>query len=124
VICHVTSPALWLQALHRGTIWAPSLDNEGFIHCSRLTQIETVVNRFYANTATLILVGLDESLMGDALVWEGAAHPDGSPATTEEQFPHYYGHIDMSTVQWSHGWRANRDGHWELPIAPGRTTLG
>jgi uncharacterized protein (DUF952 family) len=116
MICHVTTPALWLQALKRGSMWAESLETEGFIHCSRLTQIETVVNRFYADAATLILVLLDEKVLGDKLIWEGAAHPDGSPATTDEQFPHYFAMIPMRAVRGSRAWRANRDGVWALPV--------
>jgi uncharacterized protein (DUF952 family) len=116
VICHVTTPALWLQALKRGSIWAESLVTDGFIHCSRLDQIEAVVNRFYAQSATLMLVLLDEHQLGEPLVWEGAAHPDGSRALTNEQFPHYYALIPVSAVRGSRGWRANRDGGWTLPV--------
>jgi uncharacterized protein (DUF952 family) len=115
MICHVTTPPLWLQALHRGTLWAPSLTTEGFIHCSRLDQIEAVVNRFYADTATLTVVLLDESAMEAEVVWEGAAHPDGSLATDNELFPHVYGVISMSAVRASRAWRRNLNGQWVLP---------
>jgi uncharacterized protein (DUF952 family) len=115
MICHVTTPALWLQALRRGTLWAPSLATEGFIHCSRLRQIEAVVNRFYGDTAALIVVLLDEAAIGSEVVWEGAAHPDGSPATDDELFPHIYGVISLGAVRGSRAWRRNLNGQWVLP---------
>jgi uncharacterized protein (DUF952 family) len=115
MICHVTDPARWLQALRTGSITAASLATEGFIHCSSPDQIVGVVNRFYATAPTLVLVLIDDAELGPELVWENAVHPDPSAPITDEQFPHLYAPIPMSAVRDSFAWRPDLHGVWHYP---------
>jgi len=46
-IYHITSRSAWIDATRSGVYIAPSLQAEGFIHCSTATQILPVARQFY-----------------------------------------------------------------------------
>ncbi|MHC5729338.1 MAG: DUF952 domain-containing protein, partial [Nostoc sp.] len=46
-ILHITKRQQWEQAKDLGSYRADSLDSEGFIHCSKSTQIVKVANTFF-----------------------------------------------------------------------------
>ena len=47
MIYHITSRSAWDEAKARGEYRAPSLESEGFIHCSTRNQLLQVANAFY-----------------------------------------------------------------------------
>jgi len=101
MIYHITTPIEWTLAQQRGDYSAPSLENEGFIHCSTKEQVIPVANAFYKDESTIILLCIDETMLRSTLKWEAPAHPQGHKPpenVEEEQFPHVYGIINLDAV--------------------------
>ncbi len=100
MIHHLLPAADW-DAAAGGVLYPPSLRAEGFVHCSPdHATVLAVANAFYRDvTEPLVVLDLDDTLMGDDLRWEAPAHPDGRPATPNEPaFPHLYAPIHPSLV--------------------------
>ena len=101
MIYHITSRGLWQSAIESGEYSPPSLQAEGFIHCSRQDQLLAVANEFYRGQADLLLLGIDESKLSAELRWEAPAHPGpvGANHTKDDSaFPHIYGELNLEAV--------------------------
>lgn len=98
LILHITSKQEWHDAQARGEYIAPSLETEGFIHCSTENQVLHVANAFYRGRTDLVLLKLDEAKLKPELKWEA---PAGSPAagiSESDSFPHVFGPINLTAV--------------------------
>jgi uncharacterized protein (DUF952 family) len=98
MILHITSKREWAEAQQRGEYVAPSLQTEGFIHCSTEKQVLHVANAFYAGRTDLVLLKLDEAQLKSELKWEP---PAGTPApgiSDSDKFPHIFGPINLTAV--------------------------
>lgn len=89
-IVHICERSKWREAQAAGEYRAPSLEVEGFIHCSRPDQMLVVVNHFYADVPDLVLLWIDPKLLKTTLSWD---------AVGEEVYPHIYGPINLGAVQ-------------------------
>lgn len=101
MIYHITSRANWAVAQTQGYYRAPSLESEGFIHCSTRHQISGVANELYRGQTDLLLLCIDENLLGAPLVWEAPAHPNcgkSAAAADGSLFPHVYGVLNLDAV--------------------------
>ena len=101
MIYHITSRAAWDDARERSEYSAPSLENEGFIHCSTREQVLGVADDFYRGGADLVLLCLDETKLRADLRWEAPAHPKphvGASARDGSLFPHLYGVLNLDAV--------------------------
>lgn len=98
MILHITSKAEWLEAQSRGEYVAPSLQSEGFIHCSTEKQVLHVANAFYRGRTDLVLLQLDETKLTSALKWEPPAGPPAPGISPADKFPHIYGPINLAAV--------------------------
>lgn len=101
MIYHITTPIEWKLAQQSGEYTAPSLEIEGFIHCSTAIQVVPVANAFYSNVDKLLLLYIDESKLTAELKWEAPAHIEGhdAPENSEQQlFPHIFGVINLDAV--------------------------
>ena len=99
MIYHITSHTAWRAAQAQGAYTAPSLDTEGFIHCSTLEQVLPVANTFYSGQTGLCLLVIEPTLLASTLKWEppsGGAPPPGVPEGL--MFPHVYGPINLNAV--------------------------
>ncbi len=104
LILHITTAPEWESARANGQYRAPSLDSEGFIHCSLPTQVTHVADWFYRDVPDLLLLAIDPSLLTSPLRWEPSADAfDGD-------FPHVYGPIDTAAVVMSVPWARGPDG--------------
>lgn len=90
-IYHVTTRAAWDAATAAGAYSAPSLQTEGFIHCSTEGQVAGVLERYYKGQFNLVRLTIDTDRLQHPLQFEH------SPSTGEE-FPHVYGHINTDAV--------------------------
>lgn len=102
MIYHITTPVEWKLAQENGQYSAPSLDTEGFIHCSTAVQVVPVANAFYRDVDEVILLCLDEDKIRAEVKWEAPAHIEGqdAPENSETQlFPHIYGVINLDAVE-------------------------
>jgi uncharacterized protein (DUF952 family) len=113
----LTSREEWLAAQQTGEYRAPSLESEGFIHCSTEKQIVRVANSFYAGQHGLVLLVIDPSQLQAELRWEPPAHP--SPQAdlppTNELFPHIYGPINIEAVTKVLDFEPDVDGNFSPP---------
>lgn len=99
MIYHITSHTAWSAAQSNGAYTAPSLDTEGFIHCSTLEQVLPVANTFYTGQTGLCLLIIEPALLTSELKWEppaGGAPPPGVPEGL--MFPHVFGPINLNAV--------------------------
>jgi uncharacterized protein (DUF952 family) len=90
-ILHITTEAAWADARRDGRVVAPSLDDEGFIHCSTHAQVEATANRIFRGSGDLLLLEVDPARLTAPLKWERATD-------VGEEFPHVYGPIDLDAV--------------------------
>jgi uncharacterized protein (DUF952 family) len=91
IIYHITTKKEWREAKMEGLYIAPSLEMEGFIHCSEEHQIRGVLNRYFSGKAGLIKLVIDTDKLESRLQY------DHSPSVNET-FPHVYGPINISAV--------------------------
>ncbi len=91
MIYHVTTPALWDEALEKGYYEVASLHSEGFIHCSAKEQVKGVLERYYQNQPNLLLLHIYESKLTAELKYEPAP-------SVNELFPHIYGRLNVDAV--------------------------
>ncbi len=98
MILHITSRAEWNEAQQRGEYVAPSLQTEGFIHCSTAKQVVAVANAFYRGQNDLVLLNVDEARLSSEVKWEPPAGPVAEGHSQSDKFPHVYGPINLSAV--------------------------
>lgn len=88
---HLATPVEWADHQKNGIIDTPSLDAEGFIHCSWGTQVEGTVQKHFAGVEALVALKLDPEVLGSKLIEEDSY---GSG----QKFPHCYGPIAIRAV--------------------------
>ncbi|HMU94313.1 MAG TPA: DUF952 domain-containing protein [Anaerolineales bacterium] len=98
MILHITSRAEWSAAQARGEYIAPSLQTEGFIHCSTDKQVAHVANAFYRGRNDLVLLMIDEAKLKPELKWEPPAGPPAPGISESDSFPHIFGPINLTAV--------------------------
>lgn len=91
LIYHITTSNAWTIAKETGSYSTPSLKDEGFIHCSELSQVEDIRSRFYAGVQDLVLLTIDTEKLTSQLIFEW------SPSV-QNTFPHVYGPINLDAV--------------------------
>jgi uncharacterized protein (DUF952 family) len=114
-ILHLASNEAWLAAVERGSYHADSLSTEGFIHCSKLSQIVGVANTFYHGQQGLVLLVIDPSKLEAELKWEPPAEPEPTHAREGELFPHLYGPLNLGAVLKVLAFESDKDGKFTLP---------
>jgi uncharacterized protein (DUF952 family) len=117
VILHLTSRDEWLQAEKAGEYRAPSLQTEGFIHCSTEKQVARVANSFYISRHGLVLLVIEPARLHPDLRWEPPAHPN-PPADlppSDDLFPHIYGPINIDAVVRIVDYEPNAEGVFPPP---------
>ncbi len=92
VIYHVTTTAEWEAAQQKGAYTTPSLQDEGFIHCSADdAQVQGVLQRYFAGKTNLLKLVIDTNKLSSRFIYEW------SPSTADT-FPHVYGPINLNAV--------------------------
>jgi uncharacterized protein (DUF952 family) len=104
LILHITTAPEWETARANGEYRAPSLETEGFIHCSLPTQVTHVADWFYRDVPDLRLLCVDPSRLTSELRWEPSADAFAG------DFPHVYGPIDVDAVVAAVPWERGDDG--------------
>ncbi len=91
IIYHITTQSEWNQANIDGFYEAPSLKEEGFIHCSTDQQVNGVLQRYFSGKTNLIKLVIDSDKLENELKFELAP-------SINEDFPHVYGMINLDAV--------------------------
>jgi uncharacterized protein (DUF952 family) len=115
-ILHITTWADWDAARAAGSYRPPSLEQEGFIHCSTPAQAVETADKYFHGRTDLILLCIDESRIAGALRYEPPATIGGAPdPRSGELFPHIYGPLDPDAVVRTVAFPCDRDGRFALP---------
>jgi len=89
LVYHIVLPEVW-AAFDTDLYRAPSLESEGFIHCSFADQLDGVIGRYYKNADSIIVLEIEtERLMSRVL---------NEPSTSNEIYPHIYGPINRDAI--------------------------
>ncbi|MFT5165061.1 MAG: hypothetical protein ACI8P3_000285 [Saprospiraceae bacterium] len=91
MIYHITTPNLWKDWADADYYESPDLQEEGFIHCCKVAQLESVIQRYFKEVKDLIILHIDPDLLEVKLIYE--------PSTDNELFPHIYGKINKSAIK-------------------------
>ena len=87
IIYHLTSREAWAAAQPTGEYEAPSLAEEGFIHCSAdEAQMLRVAERLYPAATGLQVLDVDTTKL------------QAEPSRSGELYPHIYGRINLDAV--------------------------
>jgi len=108
LIFHITTAPEWETARREGAYRAPSLETEGFIHCSLPTQVTHVADWFYRDIPDLLLLCIFPSELTSELKWEPSSDAFAG------EFPHVYGPIDIEAVVLALPWEQGENG-FSLP---------
>jgi uncharacterized protein (DUF952 family) len=108
-ILHVTSRGAWSAALRNRQYTADSLAGQGFIHCSKASQVLRVANLYYTGQHGLIILCIDPARLFPELRWE-----PGTDLETE-LFPHIYGPINLDAVVDIFDFEPDAAGKFNLP---------
>ena len=90
-IYHITTKQEWGLAKEKGYYTAPSLETEGFIHCSEEEQVSGVLERYFSGKEDLIKLVIDVEKLNSGLKYELAP-------SVNESFPHVYGPVNLDAV--------------------------
>jgi uncharacterized protein (DUF952 family) len=110
-ILHIVAHDAWMEAVRAGEYRAPSLDTEGFIHCSYADQIVATAQRYYRGQARLALLEIDPARLRSELRVEALGTP--------EPYPHIYGPLNLDAVIAVHDFPPLADGSFRLPSGVG-----
>lgn len=88
MIFHLAARDQWSSA---ESYRPPSLEEEGFIHCSTARQLIDVANALYSGRDDLVLVTIDTDELTAPVVYEDCYE-------TGQRFPHVYGQLDAEAV--------------------------
>ena len=114
-ILHLASNDSWLAAVKLGVYHADSLSTEGFIHCSKPSQIVDVANTFYHGQNGLVLLVIDPARLEVECKWEPPAEPEPTHARAGDLFPHIYGPLNLDAVMEVIPFEPAADGTFSLP---------
>jgi len=90
-IYHICLPKEWIERSVNGFYHHPSLESEGFIHCSTSAQLNDTIERFFADDEKIIILQIGVSHLVPELKFELAP-------TLNELFPHVYGPINIDAI--------------------------
>lgn len=93
---HLATDAEWEEYRQAGAIRPPSLETEGFVHCSWGHQVPGTVARHFPGVAGVLALVVDPAAVGEAAVVEEDSFGSG------QAFPHIYGPIPVSAIRGSH----------------------
>jgi uncharacterized protein (DUF952 family) len=91
-IYHITSLSEWAAAKQAGFYTSPSLNEEGFIHCSEARQIAGVLDRYFKGKQDMVKLVIETGKLSSPIYF------DWSPSI-EDTFPHIYGPINLDAVE-------------------------
>ncbi|HVV22087.1 MAG TPA: DUF952 domain-containing protein [Pseudonocardiaceae bacterium] len=111
MILHITDRESWQQALAAGEVRAPSLAEQGFVHCSDPGTVHLPANALFAGRTDLVLLVVDPAQVPAAVRWE----PGDPPVPGGPWFPHVYGPIPVTAVVAAHEFPPDADGTFRLP---------
>ena len=91
LIYKICPQQLWNDAVANGVFPGAEIDvQDGFIHFSAAHQVQETARKHFHGQTNLVLVAVEESVLGDKLKWETSRGGD--------LFPHLYGPLQTTSV--------------------------
>ncbi|MGL4632701.1 MAG: DUF952 domain-containing protein [Leadbetterella sp.] len=91
MVYHIVEKSIWESFENQSEYFPSSFDNEGFIHFSFDHQVEKVRERYYLGKQNLLLLEIDENLLGSEYVVEAS--------TKGELYPHLYKKLEKVAIK-------------------------
>lgn len=110
IIVHITPYSAWLADAESGEYRTPSLQREGFIHCSRVSQVIGVANSQFRGQRDLVLLCIERGRVAAPIIDEDCYE-------TGQRFPHIYGPLNRDAVVQVLPFPPDVDGTFSLPPA-------
>ncbi len=107
-IMHITAATEWEKAKKAGVYTAPSLNKEGFIHCSLAHQIPPVANFNFKGQQGLVLLEIAEDRLQHVVKYEDL-YGEG------KDYPHLYGPLNIDAVLRVVAFPPEANGTFKLP---------
>lgn len=90
-IYKIATKPQWAEAEKSGIFNGAPIDlADGYIHFSTATQARETAAKHFAGQSDLLLVSVDEAMLGDTLKYE--------VSRGDQLFPHLYGKLSLETV--------------------------
>lgn len=105
LIYHLALPKDWEKALEKGVYSHPSLEEEGFIHCSTAEQLIPSAEKHFAGVDEIVVLHMSEKRVKEKLKYEESRNG--------ELFPHIYGRIKLADVSDTRILFRQSDGNWD-----------
>jgi len=112
-VFHIAERAAWETCARLAEYRTPSLESEGFIHCSTRAQVLETASRYYRGRTDLLLLRLDAVRLAPELRYEPPAPP--RPDAGYALFPHLYGPLPTEAVLAVHAIEPGPDGSFSWP---------
>lgn len=109
IIYHITDPAQWQKAQQIGQYLPANYEKDGFIHCSKKEQVCGVGERYYVGQKGLLILSINIEKLTSKLVYENGTGGEG------EKFPHLYGPLNLTAVEFLADFGENESGTFEFP---------
>ena len=94
LIYKIVTAEQWAKAEKEGVFAGAPIDlSDGFIHFSTAQTVRETAAKHFAGQSDLLLVAVDESVLGDDLIYE--------VSRGGVKFPHLYGILELSDVTWA-----------------------
>lgn len=108
VVYHITTAREVEVARDAHQYASASFEAEGFIHCSRASQVRGVANRLFRGRRDLVVLEIDPCRVPHDIVEENLGGG-------RELFPHIYGRVPIPAIVRVHLFPCREDGQFDLP---------
>jgi uncharacterized protein (DUF952 family) len=108
LIYKISARVPWEAAQAEGRFTGAPVDiQDGYIHFSTALQARETAERHFSRQSDLILIAVNPTTLGAALLWE--------PSRGGDLFPHLYAPLLMEHVLWAKPLPLGQDGHHLFP---------
>lgn len=107
MIYHICQKSRWEEGKASGAYEADTLEAEGFMHASTITQVVDVANAVFTGQTDLVFLVIDETKLTSELKYETASNG--------QAYPHLYGALNPDAVVKEMEYAAGEDGAFVLP---------
>jgi len=111
LIYKICPASMWQAAEQEGVFHGAPVDlSDGFIHFSTADQVRETAAKHFAGQKDLVLVAVDEEVLGPALKFE--------VSRGGQLFPHLYGPLRCDSIAWLKPLPLGTDGQHQFPVLP------
>ncbi len=110
LIFHITTKEYFNSYKKDNRYLPESLETEGFIHCSRGSQIESTANRIFKDQDRLLLLVIDVSTLTAKIKYE-------EDQDLGESYPHIYGPLNTDAIMDKLNIHAEKDGQFKITFS-------